>query len=761
MGKNGKVVKIYTSIGSGMNITRSKGTDAVRIFLFDEKKQKPLSQSKRIYRTKGAINRIVEKIRNLLLKVEDDPEKQEEKTPAVIQIPVNESEWISTESFPYCEFKYESFNPVQSAFFKVYRELPANCVVAATTSAGKTVIAEMAISYTLEFLKRPALYLAPLKALSQEKIDDWNFFRHSFFQYKKVIATGDYVTPENRKKILAECANADLIVMTTELMDSLSRMNRHIEVFRRLGIVVVDESHLITVPKRGSALECALVKLTEHFKTPVLFLSATMPNTQELAQWLSDLNGLKTFVISSEWRPCKLTVHYIGYGDYGGYHGKTENLIEEIINLISTHSEDKFLVFVHSKSFGRKLLRRFIDIGIKAEFHNADLDREDRLRLVEEFKRKNGLRVLIATSTLAWGINVPARRVIVAGIHRASEEVSPVDIKQMVGRAGRVGLDPEGDAYILIPQSRWNLYYGYADFIPPIVSRFLFDKKELAFHIIARITEGVNTLEGLKTWYKRTLAYRQNPPGIISTTPDRILDDAVRYLEQYEAIKITPDGKITSTHIGLIASYLYYPPEFIFKLRNNLLEVNGMSEAGDREMAWALGSSFEPMFCSKEVQTAVEHYLDESGISRLFTFVYGTEVYIATIHMFLKGYSIPMLLGSVARLIQSDSERLVAAMEMVSQRYGFRNILSCISALGLRLKYGVPEEMLNLVKIEGIGPARAKKLFESGLKNSDDILNHQDKVRQIFTPKVADLIIRNALRTLQNRKKQQEEIFTG
>lgn len=742
VGKNGKVVKIYTSIGpSGM--TRSKGSDAVRVFLYDEINKEPLSRSRRIYRTKGAISRIIKTTKVLLKEVEDriQPEKDSEEPP-VVKVAVDEDEWIPTEKFRYCRFEYESFNPVQSAFYRIHDRMPANFVVAATTSAGKTVIAEMAIAYTIEVLRRPALYLAPLKALTQEKIDDWSDPSHSFSKYRKTIATGDYITPENRRKVLADCARSDLVIMTTEMLDSLTRkMDRHAEVLKRVGLLVVDEAHLLTVQKRGSALECALLRMTEHFSTPVLFLSATMPNTEELAEWLAELNGYRTYVISSDWRPCSLDIHYIGYEDYGGYHVKTENLISEIVDLIFSYPNDKFLVFVHSKSFGRKLLGRLESLGLKSEFHNADLEKEDRLRLVEEFKRKDGLRVLIATSTLAWGINVPARRVIIAGVHRGHEEVSPIDIRQMVGRAGRVGLDPKGDAYILIPVSKWRIYDGYADLIPPVTSRLL-NQREMAFHIISKVAEGINTLDRLGKWYERTLAARQELPGVIQQTPDVLLTGTISYLRDCEAISVESDWRLKPTHIGLIANYLYYEPEFIYRLRNNLLEINSMSTIRDADLAWALGSAFEPLFCSSDVQSEVEDYLKTAGVD--LDIRYGTEVYVAVIHMLMSGMEVPPVLGSVARNIRYDSERLAAAAEMISQRFGFRNVMPHVTVLGLRLKYGVSKEMVELVRIEGVGSARAKKMFATGIKTPKDIVLSPEKVRKLFQPKVAEKIIQNA-----------------
>src|SRR5208337_854238 len=177
----------------------------------------------------------------------------------VHEVYVNKNEYLPTAIFKPVKIKYPKFNPVQSTFLKVYSK-DANTVIAAPTSSGKTVIAEMAFADAVLNGKK-AIYLCPLKALAQEKIDDWSDPSHPFSKYKLSIATGDYCVSGQREKTLINAASSDITMMTSELLDSLTRRtDKVVDWFQKVGVLVVDEAHLLTMKKRGSALECGLMR---------------------------------------------------------------------------------------------------------------------------------------------------------------------------------------------------------------------------------------------------------------------------------------------------------------------------------------------------------------------------------------------------------------------------------------------------------------------------------------------------------------------
>lgn len=651
----------------------------------------------------------------------------------VITLEVNKKMHISTSFFPLMKFTYPNFNPIQSAFLSIY-DLDANSVISASTSAGKTVIAEMAFSDTLSKGKK-CIYLVPLRALAQEKIDDWSDPKHPFSKKKLAIATGDHLSPVNRERILKGCQQCDITVMTSELLDSLTRrIEKREDWFSTIGTLVVDEAHLLTMEKRGSALECALMRFTTVSNAKIILLSATMPNTLELAEWLTELNGKATYLIESDWRPCDLGVHYIEYSDKDLlYEKKIESMIDKVIEILAMFSKDKFIVFVHSKNIGKKLLSVLKDIGISAEFHNADIEFKNRLKLTEDFKN-NGIRVLVATSTLAWGINLPARRVIICGVNRGLSEVSVLDLKQMVGRAGRVGLDPRGDAYILIPESKAEVYANFLDNLPEIESR-LSEIEELAFHIVNEINEGINTIDKLWQWYRRSFAVKRG-------CSEKTVIETINELINYDAIRENEEGIYIPTPIGKISSWFYYSPFTVAYLRSNFQGVI----TDDIDLAWAIGSAmyeivtytnidyYEDMFYLKETLKQRFKFSSErkSSFEREIISTYA-------VYLLLRGEQEkrPELINTI-KAFQSDIPRLTSALKALGSFY---KIEYDFDELAIRLQYGVGSELVPFCKLQGIGVAKAKKLVNAGIRSYADLLKRSEDASKLIGKKLYQKIL--------------------
>ncbi len=359
---------------------------------------------------------------------------------------------VPTEKFPYAKFPFEHFNPVQSALFSHYDQ-DTNFCVAASTASGKTVCCEMLLSQEIRNKHGKGIYVSPLKALAQEKIDDWLDDLHHFSDLNISICTGDYVLTQARQK---ELAKADLIIMTSEMLSSRIRnyKSEKSDFLKQVCHITVDESHLLTVPGRGDHLEVALMKVTElNPNVNISFLSATMPNVQEICGWLSRLNNKDTYLIESTYRPTKLNIHYEKYFDGSRNYDDTEGeKVATAMQIVNYYKNDRFLIFVHTKRTGELVRLALKNYGINAEFHNANLTKEKRNQIESSFKKSiadGGARVIIATSTLSWGVNLSARRVIVLGVHSGMREIEDFNISQMIGRSGRPQYDPAGDAYVL------------------------------------------------------------------------------------------------------------------------------------------------------------------------------------------------------------------------------------------------------------------------------------------------------------------------
>lgn len=644
----------------------------------------------------------------------------------VINLPINENEWIETSRFTIGKFKYPKFNPVQSAFFKIYKE-KGNKIVESATSSGKTVIAEMAIFNSLINKRKKAIFIAPLKALADEKYTEWTDKKHEFSKFKISIVTGDYLPSENRQKVLFQCLNSDIMIFTPEMFDSLLRKKTP-EIYKWLnnvGTVVIDEFHLLTMPWRGSTLESSIIKCSEFHHLEFILLSATMTNTEEIAEWISNITNQNIFLIKSQWRPTKLNVHYIPYINRGSYFQKIANLIDVIFSIIEESFTDKFLIFVHSKGLGRALQKEFKERGYgDVEFHNADLSIDEKQKIVEDFSA-NKARIIIATSTLAWGVNLPARKVIIAGVERGLEEVHPIDIKQMIGRAGRYGIDPEGDAYIIYPWSKPK-YRGLIEnpnnFV--IESRLLYPD-EIAFHIVSEIDKGRYTIESLTEWYQKTFAYYQ----CNNLLP---LQEAIDDLVSWGIIE-NNNGRLKLNYTGKIASWFYYSPYMIAKLLINFSQLP--LEPNDIHICYAIGTALPDYPISKNALIEAKK-------------IFGNEIPIQKV---ANAFAIWLLINglsersgdlySLIKTIQSDSERFCSALKALESFYK----VNCHSAeLLYRFKYGAPAEFVPLLEIKGIGLTRAQKLYEAGIRNKEDFLNKESLAKKIIGEKTY-LNIKNSI----------------
>ena len=144
---------------------------------------------------------------------------------------------VKTSEFPHGNYPFEFFNQVQSRVFEIHGR-NCNCVIAAPTSVGKTVCAEMFMADEVRVRGGKAIYLAPLRALAKEKIDDWTAPGSIFSDLKIAICTGDYRLTDSK---LRELEEADVIVMTSEM---LSSMCRNMESEKRNSSVPAEHSWL-------------------------------------------------------------------------------------------------------------------------------------------------------------------------------------------------------------------------------------------------------------------------------------------------------------------------------------------------------------------------------------------------------------------------------------------------------------------------------------------------------------------------------------
>ncbi|MFB6091196.1 MAG: DEAD/DEAH box helicase, partial [Halobellus sp.] len=369
-------------------------------------------------------------------------------------------------------------------------------VASVPTASGKTLIAELAM---LSSVARggKALYIVPLRALASEKQAE--FERWEEYGFDVGVSTGNYDSDGEW------LASRDIVVATSEKVDSLVRNGAGW--IDDLTCVVADEVHLVDDAERGPTLEVTLGKLrTLNPGLQVVALSATVGNADVVAEWLD------AELVESTWRPIDLRmgVHYgnaITFDDgsqrevpVGSGERPTAALVDDALagddDVAGDDGTDQgsSLVFVNSRRNAEASAKRLKDVtaahltdderGRLAElateirdvsdaetsdtladcvakgaaFHHAGLAPEHR-SLVEEAFRDRLVKCVSATPTLAAGVNTPSRRVIVRDWRRYDGEfggMKPLDVlevHQMMGRAGRPGLDPYGEAVLVAKNS--------------------------------------------------------------------------------------------------------------------------------------------------------------------------------------------------------------------------------------------------------------------------------------------------------------------
>jgi helicase len=669
----------------------------------------------------------------------------------------------------YMDFPFEFLNPVQSDFIKYLEDHETNIVLAAPTSSGKTKCIEFFIAEAIQNFKKKALYIAPMKALADEIYDDWTIKGNPFSKYKVEIKTGDFELNEEKKKKLVA---SDIIILTPEMFNSKCRFYSQHEWLKNT-VFVGDEIHLIGMKDRGDALEVGLIQYFENdSKARALFVSATIPNVNDFKDWLEHLTGRKAVTIISNYRPCKLNERWVPVSDTKGdkiitYAEKEVNRTNVAVQQIQAIKDHPVIVFVGSKEFGYKLTRQLNLIDIPAHFHNADIEREKRKEIEKGF-RELEFKVLVSTTTNAWGVNLPARYVIITHTEFGMTPMDPSNIHQSMGRAGRAGYASEGDAIILcerrkLGKEKERIHRGYS------VSSTLNDVNTLCFHILSYLVNGhvKNSLDLVK-WYKKTLAFIQNPQ-INEVNAQKVLDN----LSSRGMIKFDKESQeYTATRLGDITARMYMSPLDVsdwFKNFSRIPYINPprgseSTENGKRvnfHVALCLSECYQwgrTWFSNKEKEYQAPSntvYISkrEADCSSVIEIGKRTGLnpsenphlkYTACLLEILNNEDSSPELTSFRYSLTKDAERIIQTLKQIDEQVGKHAKLAgkCKGfnwghewdILESRLKYGVGVEMVELVRIDGIGRSFAQKLYEKGIKTKKDLKSptNLEKVEKIL-----------------------------
>ncbi|ADN49929.1 DEAD/DEAH box helicase [Vulcanisaeta distributa] len=684
-------------------------------------------------------------------------------------------------------------------------------VMCTSTATGKTLMAELAMINAVLTKGVKAILAVPLRALAYEKARDLRIYEK--LGVRIAVTTGEYDKED------AWLMNYDIVVTTYEKLDSLLRHKA--EWLRQVGVLVIDEIHYIDDDKRGPTIESIIAKVKAlGLSTQLLALSATIGNAEEIA------NYLDADLVVSDWRPVKLKegVYYDGVIYYSdGSRALIKDLGNPVLSLVmdTIVNGGQALVFTNSRSntvklaqqiahyicnYGAKIiepgtlmkisnsiieasqskllgeeLARVVKCGVA--FHHAGLDMDAR-SIVENSFRDRLIKAVVATTTLAAGVNLPARRVIIHEYRRyepgiGMEELPVMEYKQMAGRAGRPGLDPYGEA-VLIARSEDEIDYLIRNYISARVedirSKFLTDKN-LATHILSAIASGyASSIDDVMRFVSSTLGYVQGgfqKNEFLRDLLKRKIDDVINFLVESGFLERRNDN-VVATPLGSLLNNLYLDP---YTANTYIRGLKARDETNDLGYTHLIIQSPEvprlrvrrnefddylelvldnwdyllikPPITRDEIENGefedeeIEDYLSTVKTA-VMLLDWANEVSEDDLY---KNYDV----GPGDLRVYSDlMDWLASAVARLAGALGMRRHEERLNLLKWRLTYGVKDELIELVvNLEGVGRARARALYNAGFKSVEDIANADPRVISMirgFGDKLARSIIEQARR---------------
>jgi helicase len=316
----------------------------------------------------------------------------------------------------------------------------------------------------------------------------------------------------------------------------------------------VDEAHLLGEGKRGATLEGALTRLRAiNPMVQLVLISATLGNGPELASWLSG-----TFHQTHE-RPCPLTWETVRFKKAADKTVLAERACRETVE-----AGGQALIFVQSRRRAEDLARTLReDYGLAAGHHHAGLTRAQRDAVEGDF-RAGTLAVICSTPTLAAGINLPCRLVILFDSQRyvgasTYEDLSCVEVWQRAGRAGRPGLDTEGRCIVMQPSWVRRIPNYEAGTFEPVRSA-LYERRFAAEQVLVAVSAGYARNE---TQVARLLGTS------LGARQGRLADVArlVATMREAGMLETDEDGCLYATRAGHIAARHMLAPESVLAIK--------------------------------------------------------------------------------------------------------------------------------------------------------------------------------------------------
>ena len=474
--------------------------------------------------------------------------------------------------FKYIFKRNHYLNPIQTKIFPAIINFDGNLILCAPTGSGKTLISIFAIVRIIinsiffgkskcKIIEKVVkiIYLAPMKTLVRQIFTSVKTMLYKF-NFRIIEVTGD------KKNDISQFKISNICIGTPEKLNIFLNNSSFFDSLCQTKLLIVDEIHLLN-EKRGSVLENTLMNFLIGFNkfknlTRILAISATFPNFNDLGEFLkvSPSNGI--FYFSKKYRPFKLNQTIMGLKNFSKIknNNNLSNLItlQKLVELLNSNPYLKIIVFVQSRRdtyktsyfflekkinfkfylsnkfnyFKKKIenlykfikspeIKRLLSFGIS--IHHAGLPKKERL-IIETLFRKGLINILVSTTTLAWGINLPTNIVIIKGTTLYSPEKfswierSPLDIIQMMGRAGRGRNFENSEGFLITSIKNISFYTNLFNQQTPVESRLMsvipdFINNEVSKKRIVNLKNALN-------WFLKSFFWIRLKRGILKNFPD-------------------------------------------------------------------------------------------------------------------------------------------------------------------------------------------------------------------------------------------------
>ncbi|MFA5944023.1 MAG: DEAD/DEAH box helicase [Candidatus Thermoplasmatota archaeon] len=637
-----------------------------------------------------------------------------------------------------------------------------NTVVAIPTASGKSLVAYLAMLHRWLATGKKSLYIVPLRALASEKAEELQQFKALGLTVG--LSTGDL---DDRDPKLGRF---DVIVCTSEKADALLR--HRTSWMDDIGCVVADEVHLLNDAGRGPTLEVILTRFRSILpKAQLVGLSATVANSKAIAEWLD------AALVQSDWRPVTLKVGTY-FGDRLEFLGSPPRKLDSggdpVVSLVEDTIREggQSLVFVSTRKSAEaqatklasavramlsptelaaleetasglddggegsptaKKLNKLVKAGVA--YHTAGLDSGQR-RLIETGFRQGRIKVLCATPTLAAGVNTPARRVVIRDLARftmgeGNRPLPVMEVKQMMGRAGRPRYDPYGEAVLLVKSAehKEQVEDEYLRGPPEAVESKLGADASLRIHVLASIAGGyAQSLDDLNHFFSKTFWAQEVSDWIVR---DR-LDDTVQFLETNGFLEPAgAGGRIKATLFGKRTSDLYVDPFSALRIKVALASKLEPTPFGILEVVCGCPDLF-PLYLRQSDAWVQQRFWDhheeilvaEDGKDLEAAMSYAKTAFLLMdwmqeTHMDALEERYQIGPGDVRMRLDNGQWMLHAFQELA--RAMRPDWVKPLQDLGLRLQHGVKEELLPLIRLRGVGRIRARALRAAGFSKPADL----------------------------------------